>query len=110
MQDAVGKSGRPIADVLEDAGISRNYYYKRLRGEMPFNTNDLSRIAAAVGIDMFDLLVAATQTNVTYAEDRFGRRDAPFSAPKSIEEELAGERYVAERTDQGMSELDPDDL
>ncbi len=48
--------------------------------------------------------------NVTFADTRFGRRDAPFSAPRSIEEELAGERYVAERTDQGMSELDPDDL
>lgn len=67
---AVRMSGQPAADIFAAAGMSRNYYYKRLRGEMPFNTNDIDRLGDALGINPFDLMRRAT-TNVTRAD--FGK-------------------------------------
>lgn len=58
----------------------------------------------AAGI--FDQPISELPDNVHYEEHRFG---APFSAPDDIEDELRGEPYAAERTDQGMATLDDDD-
>ncbi|UOQ56043.1 hypothetical protein MUN78_10040 [Leucobacter allii] len=52
----IGLSGIPVAHVIKEAGLSRNYYYKRIRGEGMFNTNDIDTIARALGMDPFDLI------------------------------------------------------
>lgn len=43
------KRGMTHATLLEQLSISRNYYYKRLRGELPLNLNDVAEIATALG-------------------------------------------------------------
>ena len=43
------KRGLTHAALLEKLTISRNYYYKRLRGELPLNLNDVAELAAALG-------------------------------------------------------------
>ncbi len=43
------KRGMTHAALLEHLSISRNYYYKRLRGELPLNLNDVAEIATALG-------------------------------------------------------------
>jgi transcriptional regulator with XRE-family HTH domain len=43
------KRGMTHAALLEHLSISRNYYYKRLRGELPLNLNDVAEIASALG-------------------------------------------------------------
>ncbi|WGD38507.1 helix-turn-helix transcriptional regulator [Lysinibacter sp. HNR] len=60
VDDAVGRSGIPVKKILETAEMSRNYYYKRLRGEASFTTTDVDKIAKALGIDPFDLLSEAS--------------------------------------------------
>lgn len=70
----IGLSGKPVAHVLKEAGISRNYYYKRIRGENVFNTNDMSAIAAAIGMDPFEL------TRRALDEMKKGERLAPVTS------------------------------
>lgn len=49
---------RGLAHVAfaEAAGMSENYWHKRLRGELPLNTNDINGAATALGVDPFDLM------------------------------------------------------
>jgi hypothetical protein len=51
--------------VLADAGMSRNYFYKRLRGEAPFNTNDVGNICDVLGIDPMQLMCQATKPRLS---------------------------------------------
>lgn len=107
----IGLSGLPVAHVIKEAGLSRNYYYKRIRGEGMFNTNDLDRLARALGKDPFDLIrialsemdrknrgaevhdLASRRRNVGGAgEDVSSGED--FDIPENVEEEWAGQ-YAA---------------
>ena len=36
-------------ELIERAAMSSSYYYARLRGDAPFDTNDIERLAAALG-------------------------------------------------------------
>lgn len=52
------------AEVIAKSGVPRNTFYRKMRGETPFNTDDLDRIATALGVDPFTLL-RGTPDNVT---------------------------------------------
>lgn len=56
IQDAIANSGLSNAEVIKRAHISQDYFYTRTRGEKPFNTNDISRIAEVLGLDALQLL------------------------------------------------------
>ncbi|MEE8725000.1 MAG: hypothetical protein SOI15_02875 [Bifidobacterium crudilactis] len=61
VQEAIKASGKSNAEVIKQAKISQDYFYTRMRGEKPFNTNDLSRIADVIGIDALSLLMNASK-------------------------------------------------
>lgn len=42
-------SGLTNQELVERAEMSASYYYARLRGDAPFDTNDIERLAAALG-------------------------------------------------------------
>ena len=42
-------SGLTNQELVERADMSASYYYARLRGDAPFDTNDIERLAAALG-------------------------------------------------------------
>ncbi|UAJ78362.1 hypothetical protein IT072_13955 [Leifsonia sp. ZF2019] len=66
---AINMSGRSVSDVITEAGMSRNYYYKRLRGEMPFNTNDISELSDVVGVNPLDIMRAAARPRLSVVGD-----------------------------------------
>lgn len=102
----IGLSGSPVAHVIRAAGISRNYYYKRIRGESVFNTNDISNIAEAIGLDPFELTRLAIEemrkrehiapvTHAQFGEPNVGGAgDDEIVIPKNVEEEWLG-KYAA---------------
>lgn len=49
------RAGLTNAELMKRAGFSINYFYIRLRGESPFDMNDLDRIARALSIDVHDI-------------------------------------------------------
>ncbi len=53
---AIGMDSRTASAIYGAAGMSRNYYYKRLRGEMPFNTNDIGQLADVLHMNPFELM------------------------------------------------------
>ena len=61
VQEAIKASGKSNAEVIKQAKISQDYFYTRMRGEKPFNTNDISRIADVIGIDALSLLMKASR-------------------------------------------------
>jgi ribosome-binding factor A len=62
VQRAIDNSGMSNAEVIRKANISQDYYYTRTRYEKPFNTNDISRIAAVIGIDPYEIINEALFT------------------------------------------------
>ncbi|WP_146081245.1 hypothetical protein [Rathayibacter rathayi] len=56
------EAGLTNADIIRVGKFSVNYYYTRLRGEMPFDTDDLARIGAALGIKWQDIAIRADET------------------------------------------------
>lgn len=53
---AIDESNISDSEIIEKAEMSRDYFYKRMRGEKPFNTNDISKIADVLGVDAFLIL------------------------------------------------------
>lgn len=62
------RSGLSNADLIREAGFSTNYFYVRLRGEAPFDTNDLDRIARALNIEVEDITHTASSLNSENAD------------------------------------------
>lgn len=56
IQDAIAASGMTNMEIIKKSGMSQDYFYTRMRGEKPFNTNDISYIADILGVDALDLL------------------------------------------------------
>ena len=70
IQQAVNESGISKTQLIHLTGLSRNYVYKRLRGEGPWNTNDIHRISSVLGIDPGALMAgAAADANKQAAAD-----------------------------------------
>lgn len=98
----IGLSGIPVAQVLREAGLSRNYYYKRVRGEGMFNTNDIDKIGHALGLDPFALTALALQeleqarpvAPVVVGSFGQNRDDSGTEIPDDVEDEWEG-RYAA---------------
>ncbi len=47
------------ADLVQPLEIGRNAIYSRLKGEQPFETDELSKIVDFLGIDMDTLMASA---------------------------------------------------
>ncbi|RJO71434.1 helix-turn-helix domain-containing protein [Nocardia panacis] len=63
--------------VVEVTGISSSYLSARLRGDKPFDLNDIETIAEALGMSPHTLLTRAdllTQSRGATAEDGYGPR------------------------------------
>ncbi len=52
VRDAKGVTNQ---ELIERADMSASYYYARLRGDAPFDTNDIEKLAAALGIHPHEL-------------------------------------------------------
>ena len=46
LRDAAGMTNQ---ELIERSGMSASYYYARLRGAAPFDTNDIEKLAHALG-------------------------------------------------------------
>lgn len=95
-------SGRPVAQVIADAGFSRNYYYKRARHEMPFNTNDISQIAQAIGLEPDAILEEALNRNrpSNVIVGGFGQTaNIEDEIPENVEEAWAGRFAASPKSD-----------
>ena len=64
VQKAITNAGLSNAKVIRDAHMSQDYFYRRMRGEKPFTTNDISKIAEAIGVEPFALMLKAAGNNI----------------------------------------------
>lgn len=56
IQKLIADKGMTDAQVIALSHIPRNTFYRKMRGETPFNLNDVDAIAGALGVDPFALL------------------------------------------------------
>lgn len=60
-RDLLGNWGGKATDFFKKSGISQNYWYKRMRYEMPFNTSDIDMIAQFFGTTSLAIYEQASQ-------------------------------------------------
>lgn len=56
IQKAIEARGITDAQVIARSGVPRNTFYRKMRGDTPLNTDDLDKIARALGMDPFSLV------------------------------------------------------
>lgn len=56
-------------ELIRSAGFSANYFYIRLRGESPFNTNDIEKLAEALEVEPHEVLQLAESPELALDED-----------------------------------------
>lgn len=52
----IARKGMTQAEIAAAVGISQSQLSKRLRGSIPFDINELSSIAAVLGVPLGDLI------------------------------------------------------
>lgn len=53
------EAGLSVNTVVQRAGIGRNSWFTKMRGDRAFTTEDIHKIAVAIGVDPLDMLSAA---------------------------------------------------
>lgn len=71
LRDAAGLSN---AELIRLSGLSTTYYYARLRGELPFNANDVEKLARGIGIAPEDIFTTATVPLIPVSGAELARR------------------------------------
>lgn len=59
-------SGLTNQELVDRAGMSASYFYARLRGDAPFDTNDIEKLAAALGTHPHEI----SRVAASFEEDR----------------------------------------
>ena len=54
-RDLLGNWNGKTTDFFKESGITQNYWYKRMRYEMPFDTSDIDIIARFFHIDSLSI-------------------------------------------------------
>ncbi|MBN6777398.1 helix-turn-helix transcriptional regulator [Pseudoclavibacter alba] len=65
--------------VIAESGIPQNTYFRKMRGETPFTTDDIERIAHALGVTPETIMVRASTKDVH-------EPDTPPAPPISLDE------------------------
>lgn len=95
-------SGRKLAEQL---GVSPSWISYRLTGAQPIDLNDLERIAAALNVEVVDLLprateghsvisVGAPQEKITRAYPRLTKQPTPPGRPTRTHQHSSSRRTV----------------
>lgn len=61
VSEQISESGITVVRLCEKTGIPRSTMIRRLSGHTPFNLNELDRIAAALKVDVDQLLSPSEQ-------------------------------------------------
>lgn len=92
--------GLTQAKLLDMADMSANYYAKRKRYELPLDTNDVSRLAEALGISAFDVMRDAEESLTSEAlalvTPILGNPESIYSDPEMTEEQEL--KYAADES------------
>ncbi len=54
--------------VIADSGIPQNTYFRKMRGETPFTTDDIERLATALGVTPETIMVRASTKGIPELE------------------------------------------
>jgi transcriptional regulator with XRE-family HTH domain len=105
-------SGLTNQELVERADMSASYYYARLRGDAPFDTNDIERLAAALGTHPHEISrIAASygasdeeiEPRVTTDPKELGRRlRALCESPRGDGSEFDQSELLAELASRGV--------
>lgn len=70
--------GMSVQELIDKSGIRRSSYFRKMRGETTFTTEDVDTLARALALDPFFVLTSASDSkpdNVTVG--RFGETTEP---------------------------------
>ena len=84
------ESGMSVDALVKEAGMGRNTYFVRMRGDMPFNLNEIDAIATALGLTPQLVLTKAASEAASNVTDIAAKR-----VDQMTTEEIERERSVA---------------
>lgn len=88
-------AGVSVQELIERSGIRRSTYFRKMRGETTFTTEDVDALASALGLDpLLVLSSAATQRRSNLIVGGFGKT-SEHEVPEDVEEAWAGQ-YAAD--------------
>lgn len=88
-------AGVSVQELIERSGIRRSSYFRKMRGETTFTTEDVDALARALGLDpLLVLSSAAPEKRSNVIVGGFGK-NVDVEIPENVEEEWAGQ-YAAD--------------
>ncbi len=106
IENARHDAGMSQAELIQRSGIPRNSFYKRMRGEVPFNTNDIDAIASALDCDPMLILREAAKPALSVVGDTETEALTPRAATDKARErwEQGEQKKAAKRRPKGDEE------
>lgn len=105
-------NGLTNQELVERAGMSASYFYARLRGDAPFDTNDIEKLAAALGTHPHEIsrVAASFEADEESIEPRVGtnprelarRLKAVAAAPRADGTAFDFEELAQELAERGV--------
>lgn len=84
-------AGMSVQELIDRSGIRRSTYFRKMRGENTFDTEDVDAIARALGLDPFLLLRAAANVGGFGENDGLRQSDFARVADEITEADESGE-------------------
>ena len=68
IQKLIENKGLTDAQVIATSGIPRNTFYRKMRGDTPFTTDDLDKVARALDVDPAYLMLSRSDYDLVANE------------------------------------------
>lgn len=68
IQKLIARKGITDAQVIAVSGIPRNTFYRKMRGDTPFTTDDLDKLARALDVDPAYLMLSRAEHDLVANE------------------------------------------
>ncbi|CAG7622364.1 helix-turn-helix domain-containing protein [Leucobacter soli] len=76
--------GISVQDLISRSGIRRSSYFRKMRGETSFTTEDVDALANALGLDPMIVFKNASEEHIApVTVGRFLQNDAPDELPRA---------------------------
>lgn len=82
--------GMSVQELIDKSGIRRSSYFRKMRGETTFTTEDVDALARALELDPFFVLgSAATKEHIApVTVGRFGQDEEPYELREAAHDEI----------------------
>lgn len=72
IEQLIAETGMSRAELITRSGMRRNTFFVKMRGETALNTDDIAKLAEALGVTPEMIFIRAADSNVPASQDDYG--------------------------------------